>query len=986
MTTRLCTQSRTRERRPGPKLSSKLSSDSDSSSSGSSEDEYQGPLYEWNHKDARAFVPTAEMDKMRDVLQYRTRFARASVSGYAMGLYAVPDANDPELRNQRQKPTPLPLYYVSPSAVEHRKSLGVSDLKAGWYVKATEGQCFQVRVTPLHGEDSRAVCLGLDKHTRDTSEIICYLNIDGKACNTMGDLISVCTEYDCIYEGRVQEQKGRKTKVTQFKFRKISDEPVDKRENTTQGRANSDGWGTIMLEFTQAKKGKARHVAPGAYTPGTYRRRPNEEKFMKKGLAMGVGKGAVIEREEKFAGHVYNTSHKHNLPDQTLTIHIREQWWMVNKMILDGNYEPMTAEIAKKGMNATATKPGLLQKDIPREKLEKKMVKEQIVDCIDVDTGEVLKAYRAIKQPEPVKIVLDDDDDGTPQRDSERGRESGKSGSQGSRRRASLGDGVQTKPCLSGVRKRELHVTDVEDVFMREDLNRQTTSPAHSTATTSTTTTSPHTTKRMRVNGKGMSQPPLMTALSAQSDAHAPHNNTQQPQDVYAQQAQGNDQAPDSDADARAQALHSDPSANVLSVSVEDERAEAYNREQERLRLLFAEYGVDTAPHQRLHVENGINHIDNIPFFISGQEEQYRAYRESLMHEAPAAEEFAEGDGYAYDQSHEDGFVPDNADAHAYNGAPEQGDVVYEHAHGQDNSHTQLHTDAHGVAVEKTEVQVVSAKYGDGHEHQQPREQTKGGAHAQQEGHAEKSVDGHADDSNTPSAAQTAEVQSSSPVAAEAPTTTTTAIATTTTSDDAQANGAVENVGLSGDAAEMAAYAQARVAAALRETQARARIANEQARISAEPKQRERDEQARTEQDNKERDHAEHVRIAEEGREGTSDGDPHAGDAPATQVSVADEQASGEQQVRAEHSVHMDVDDPTGVRVQEAAVAATRGEVASGSVDVSRAASAVGEMPHTETVHVGPGHPQPEIVVQEQESDEDDDSDDSMPVAAKPDL
>jgi hypothetical protein len=113
----------------------------------------------WDHLAPRAVVPSDEMFDGPDVVLASQALVASSPSAFGLGVYkslpeAYDDGEDPALT------VALPLFYVSERVAQDR-SVGAHKgnppgVVAGWYLVAAPDELFEVRISPLAGEDSVA--------------------------------------------------------------------------------------------------------------------------------------------------------------------------------------------------------------------------------------------------------------------------------------------------------------------------------------------------------------------------------------------------------------------------------------------------------------------------------------------------------------------------------------------------------------------------------------------------------------------------------------------------------------------------------------------------------------------------------------------------------------------------------------------------------------------------------------------------------------
>lgn len=283
----------------------------------------------WNCADCRAVVPPSELENVRDVVFASYDHAKDSPSPIGMGFYGY-HSNDTENR------VPLSILYVSPAVVKDRAKFlkNGGGVHSGWYLIAEPGMAFTIQVSvvnelPLQVPGKDCCRISLDLDGKESAYKCNFSNRESVFTEVVVDgFLTSCAE---VSPGILKREKRR------FQFRKaITTEGHD-------GHATQSDLGLIRL-----RRANARRVKREGFHHFKADRIPIENKIHEKAVAK-EGKSISISahhtRVTRFNSvSSYSTVDIEEVPDATLTIHIRELKWMSSRRLVDDEGTPLTFE------------------------------------------------------------------------------------------------------------------------------------------------------------------------------------------------------------------------------------------------------------------------------------------------------------------------------------------------------------------------------------------------------------------------------------------------------------------------------------------------------------------------------------------------------------------------------------------------------------------------------------------------------------------
>lgn len=312
----------------------------------------------WNGHDSRAVVPTESMKSCRDVLLGSPLYTSSSPSALALGVYAVVNFTDDDSTNigfqcdltaddDDASADSMPLFYVSKQVAEDRSRCGIP-VTPGWYLVATPGQSFEVRVTPTAGE------LTVNRTAPTAAALIANVLVDGVDASPGGsayspDTLGYETRIRGFVEHMARDASGGSLIMRQFIFRKASltDCAASSKVSPVKQEDSEGAISTIKLVVSTAILGEANVTEEhGSYV--MKQATPVDEKAaLKSGTSLGVDREGqrIVTTTRSFH---YKVVGRKVLPHLEVVVHVRERFWMETRRLVDRFGKPCTADMALK--------------------------------------------------------------------------------------------------------------------------------------------------------------------------------------------------------------------------------------------------------------------------------------------------------------------------------------------------------------------------------------------------------------------------------------------------------------------------------------------------------------------------------------------------------------------------------------------------------------------------------------------------------------
>lgn len=280
------------------------------------------------HHDPRAVVPPPAALESRDILSANTELALLSPSAIGLGISRVFESSSPQ---------PFPLFYVSPQAAADRSPAcsprNAPGVRSGWYVIAEPGAQFELYVSMLYGADS------VSRTSPDAQLLVFEISVDGTA--TAEYIIEPDEMGDISLGGFVETlHKDADTNLQRESCRRFT---FCKTVTNDQGEDVDKDSGCIRLKLMTGMRGGeiARPASPFVEKYTLEHNLEVDEKIaVKNGISIGVRRDGEL-LSEVCAEPDYEIHSECPFPQGSITIFVRELFWLQSRRIIDNNCCPV---------------------------------------------------------------------------------------------------------------------------------------------------------------------------------------------------------------------------------------------------------------------------------------------------------------------------------------------------------------------------------------------------------------------------------------------------------------------------------------------------------------------------------------------------------------------------------------------------------------------------------------------------------------------
>lgn len=277
---------------------------------------------QWNGADARAAVPTPCTLEQGEVLLALPHLVIASPGALCLGVYAGDCA--------------LPLHFVPPSFAEEK------DIPHGWYLCARAGVQFSLRVTPTPACISACKRFGIDT-------LIAFIRVDGMDANPRGRTIYPHSLNEYVLPGFVEQQQtdARGSVTKRFRAFEFARAHVQEGYIVDKGQGEQAESACIQLRVKGACRGEKVALSD---SKSQYRQsdvRPVCEQDAKRlGTSLCVSReGRSVEVVRRCKKNIYVLNGIRDVPQFDITIHVREEFWLRSRGIIDDSFESAFPEM-----------------------------------------------------------------------------------------------------------------------------------------------------------------------------------------------------------------------------------------------------------------------------------------------------------------------------------------------------------------------------------------------------------------------------------------------------------------------------------------------------------------------------------------------------------------------------------------------------------------------------------------------------------------